>query len=81
LPPAPIVTAEADVPRDEGEGYGRRLRLAGVDVAAVRHGGAIHDFVLLNALGETNAARQVTAQAASVLGAALASWPAMCWDD
>lgn len=56
LPPALIVTAEADVVRDEGEAYGAKLRRAGVDVTAVRYAGTIHDFVMLNALRETQAA-------------------------
>lgn len=73
VPPALIITAEADVLRDEGEAYGHRLRQAGVDVTAVRYGGAIHDFVMLNALAESNAARQATAQAAQALAAALAT--------
>jgi acetyl esterase len=72
LPPALVITAEADVLRDEGEAYGRRLRQAGVDVTAIRYGGAIHDFVMLNAVAETNAARSATAQAAAMLASALA---------
>jgi acetyl esterase/lipase len=57
LPPALIITAEADVLRDEGEAYAAKLRSAGVPVVAVRVGGIIHDFVMLNALADTNAAR------------------------
>lgn len=57
LPPAMIINGEADVLRDEGEAYARKLRMAGVDVTSVRLGGTIHDFVMLNALDCTNATR------------------------
>ncbi len=57
LPPAIILNGEADVLRDEGEAYARKLRCAGVDVTAVRFQGMIHDFVMLNALDNTNACR------------------------
>jgi acetyl esterase len=71
LPPALVITAEADVLRDEGEAYARKLRQAGVDVTAVRYEGTIHDFMLLNALMESNAARAATAQAIRALRAAI----------
>jgi acetyl esterase len=57
LPETLIITAEADVLRDEGEAYANKLREAGVPVTAVRFQGIIHDFVMLNALKDTNAAR------------------------
>lgn len=52
-----IITAQADVLRDEGEAFGEKLRRAGNDVSAIRVQGAIHDFVMLNALDQTNACR------------------------
>lgn len=57
LPEAMILNGEADVLRDEGEAYARKLRDAGVDVTAVRFQGMIHDFVMLNALDQTKACR------------------------
>jgi acetyl esterase len=71
LPPALIITDEADVLRDEGEAYGRKLRQAGVDVTAVRYEGIFHDVMMLNALAETNATQAAIAQAAQALRAAL----------
>jgi acetyl esterase len=71
LPKTLIINGECDVLRDEGESYGRKLRRAGVDVTATRYGGIIHDFMLLNAVAETNAAKAATAQAAAFLREAL----------
>lgn len=57
LPPALIINGEADVLRDEGEAYARKLMQAGVEVTAARFNATIHDFVMLNALDTTNACR------------------------
>ena len=70
LPQALVITGEADVLRDEGEAYASKLREAGVPVTAVRYQGIIHDFVMLNALSGTHAARAAIAQAVSFLKAA-----------
>ncbi|MET9260889.1 alpha/beta hydrolase [Amycolatopsis sp. NPDC004079] len=67
LPPALVITGEADVLRDEGEAYAAKLRTAGVPVTAVRYQGVIHDFVMVNALRETHAAEAAITQAITVL--------------
>ncbi len=52
-----IINGQADVLRSEGEAFGEKLRCAGVEVTALRVQGTIHDFVMLNALDQTNACR------------------------
>ena len=74
LPRALVINGEADVLRDEGEAYAARLRAAGVPVTAVRYNGTIHDFVMLNALRDSNTAKAATAQGGEFLRAVL-------WDE
>jgi acetyl esterase len=57
LPPTLVITAEADVLRDEGEAFASHLRAAGVRVTAARFLGTIHDFVMLNSLANSAATR------------------------
>ena len=71
LPDALVIVAENDVLRDDGEGYARKLSDAGVRVTSVRYNGTIHDFVVLNALADTPAARGAIAQAICTLKSAL----------
>ncbi|MBM3715431.1 MAG: alpha/beta hydrolase [Actinobacteria bacterium] len=72
LPQALVITAEADVLRDEGEAYAAKLRQAGVPTTAVRYQGITHDFVMVNSLHDTYAAKAAVAQAVSFLSAAFA---------
>ncbi|MGA2454712.1 MAG: alpha/beta hydrolase [Solirubrobacteraceae bacterium] len=62
LPPALVINGEAEVLRDEGEAYARKLRAAGVDVEASRHGGMIHDFMMLDATRNDHGAQAATAE-------------------
>ncbi|MGY4818498.1 alpha/beta hydrolase [Pseudomonas chlororaphis subsp. piscium] len=67
LPPALIQTAGADVLRDEGEAYARKLDEAGVTVTSVRYNGMIHDYGLLNVVSQVPAVRSALLQASEEL--------------
>jgi acetyl esterase len=73
LPPTLIITAENDALRDEGEAFAERLRRAGVACTNARFGGTIHDFVMLNALHDTQAAKHAVMLAVASLSASLGS--------
>ncbi len=67
LPPALIINGEFDVLRDEGEAYAHKLIEAGVPVTGLRYHGTIHDFVMLNPIANTPAARGAIEQASNIL--------------
>jgi acetyl esterase len=67
LPPTLIINGELDVLRDEGEAYARKLMEAGVTVTTVQYNGTIHDFVILNPITNTPAARAAIDQASQML--------------
>ncbi|MEW2288070.1 alpha/beta hydrolase [Streptomyces sp. NPDC047841] len=71
LPPALVLTAEADVLRDEGEAYASRLREADVPVVSIRYHGTIHGFVLFDSLRGTDASRAARIQVTDTLHTAL----------
>jgi acetyl esterase len=70
LPDALVITDD-DILRDEGEAYAAKLTQAGVGVTAVRYNQTIHDFVMLNPLADTPAARAALRQAIAALREAL----------
>ena len=71
LPPGIIVSAEADVLRDEAEAYADRLRIAGVPVVGIRALGMPHAF--LNYLGTSPSANSLLSMAARELGERLST--------
>ncbi|MBJ7498747.1 MAG: alpha/beta hydrolase [Sphingopyxis sp.] len=73
LPQALLIVDENDVLRDEGETYARKLAEAGVPVTAVRYNATIHDFMMLNPITGTPAARGAVAQAVDYMRAVFAA--------
>lgn len=67
FPPTLIQVAEADVLREEGEAFGRKLDEAGVTVTTVRYNGMIHDFGLLNPLAHLPQTKSLFIHAAAEL--------------
>ena len=58
LPDTMIINGQADVLCSEGKAFGEKLRCAGVEVTTLWLKGIIHDFVMLNALDQTQACRK-----------------------
>lgn len=77
LPDTMVINGQADVLRSEGQAFAERLRCAGADVTALCIQGTIHDFVMLNALDQTNACRMaMDVSTAWINGASHSSSPA-----
>jgi len=72
FPDTLIITAEADVLRDEGEAFAAKLREAGVRATNARFGGITHDFVMVNSLHGTEAAKHALLLATSSIRARFA---------
>ncbi|MDO3635560.1 alpha/beta hydrolase [Mycolicibacterium arseniciresistens] len=75
FPASLIITAEADVVRDQGEAFAARLREAGAATTAVRYEGTVHGFAVLDALRDTSASRAALAQAVHALRNSLGAGP------
>ncbi|MFG3108942.1 alpha/beta hydrolase [Streptomyces tendae] len=73
LPPALVVTSEADAVRDEAEAYAAQLRAAGVEVVSVRYLGTVHGFMVLDRLRDTASARTALFQTLDIVHRALHS--------
>jgi acetyl esterase/lipase len=72
LPKALVIT-DSDVLHDEGREYADKLRTADVPVTYVNYPRVVHDFVMLNALADTQAAKSAVAKATAALREALHS--------
>lgn len=70
LPPALMIT-DSDVLVDAANAYAAKLRAAGVPVTSSHHSGVTHDFMMLNALADTQAAKQAVTQTTATLREAL----------
>ena len=66
LPPALVIVDENDILRDQGEAYATKLHDADVPTVCVRFNGTMHDFMMLNALRDTESTRAAMDLAASV---------------
>ncbi|MCN9240554.1 alpha/beta hydrolase [Streptomyces sp. RY43-2] len=71
--PRALVITDSDVLSDEGRQYATMLRRAGVPVTHTHYPRVVHDFVMLNALADTQAARSAVAQATTALRRSLRS--------
>lgn len=70
LPPALVIT-DSDVLEDAAKAYAAKLRSAGVQVTSSHYGGVTHDFMMLNALRDTQANKDAVAETSATLHEAL----------
>ncbi|WP_079168146.1 alpha/beta hydrolase [Streptomyces colonosanans] len=71
--PRALVITDSDVLSDEGRQYAAKLRRAGVSVTHTHYSQVVHDFVMLNGLSGTRAAKSAVGQATANLRQALHS--------
>lgn len=71
LPPVLVQVAENDILHDEGVAYARKLHEAGVPTTITEYKGFIHDYGMLNPLGQIPAVQNSIKEAAAVLHNAL----------
>jgi acetyl esterase len=70
LPQALVIT-DSDVLLDEATAYAAKLRAAGVAVTTSHYAGVTHDFMMLNALADTQAGKEAVAETTGTLREAL----------
>lgn len=70
LPPALMIT-DSDVLYDEGTAYAQKLREAGVPVRLTHYPKITHDFMMLNALRDTESNKKAVAEVTAALREAL----------
>ncbi|MEU1623741.1 alpha/beta hydrolase [Streptomyces sp. NPDC005722] len=70
LPPALVIT-DSDVLYDEGTAYAEKLREAGVSVRLTHYPEITHDFMMLNALRDTESNKRAVAEVTTALREAL----------
>ncbi|MFK0114166.1 alpha/beta hydrolase fold domain-containing protein [Streptomyces sp. NPDC091217] len=70
LPPALVIT-DSDVLLDEGQAYAAKLKRAGVPTSATHYPAITHDFMMLNALSDTESDKKAVAEVSAALNAAL----------
>ncbi|MGY5048409.1 alpha/beta hydrolase [Streptomyces sp. 900105755] len=70
LPPALVIT-DSDVLVDAANSYAAKLRSAGVQVTLTHYSGVTHDFMMLNALRDTQGNKAAVAQTTATLRDAL----------
>jgi acetyl esterase/lipase len=71
VPPVLVQVAENDILHDEGVAYARKLDEAGVPTTITEYKGFIHDYGMLNPLGQISAVQNSIKEAATVLHNAL----------
>ncbi|KOV60895.1 lipase [Streptomyces sp. AS58] len=70
LPPALVIT-DSDVLKDAADAYASKLKSAGVPVTTSHYSGVTHDFMMLNALRDTQANKDAVARTTATLRDAL----------
>jgi acetyl esterase len=67
MPETLVLTGECDVLRDEGEAYARRLMEAQVKTTSLRYLGTMHDFMMLDGVASSTAAKHAVQTASEFL--------------